>query len=142
MKRCVVDTSVALKWYFPEPGDDKALALWDDTERELIAPDFILLEFANAVWKRTRRGDLHKEEAIEVFSEFRMAGLLLFPLTEVAASALEVAASLGCSVYDATYIATAAILECPLITADLKLFRLSASGPFADLVKLLDTWQS
>lgn len=53
----VVDASVALKWFVPDPGHEAALAILkaDDAEPQLLAPDWLLVEVANALWKQWRR---------------------------------------------------------------------------------------
>jgi predicted nucleic acid-binding protein len=51
----VVDASVVLKWFLPEKDSGLADSLLEDFlngDAELIAPDLILLEAANALWKR------------------------------------------------------------------------------------------
>jgi len=50
----VVDASVAIKWFAPEPLAEAAAEL--RREPELVAPDFLLVEIANVFWKRMRRG--------------------------------------------------------------------------------------
>lgn len=42
----VVDASVALKWFLPEPGHEAALAILDadDAGQPLLAPDWLLVE--------------------------------------------------------------------------------------------------
>jgi predicted nucleic acid-binding protein len=46
----VVDSSVALKWYWNEPDSHAALVLLDSDDR-LIAPDLIVAELCNAAWR-------------------------------------------------------------------------------------------
>jgi len=56
----VVDASVALKWVIPEVGAEAALAL--RAADRLIAPDLIVAECANALWKMVSRGEMSPEE--------------------------------------------------------------------------------
>jgi predicted nucleic acid-binding protein len=53
----VVDASVAVKWFLVEPGDREALALLDGDE-PLIAPELVVAEVVNAVWKRLVSGGI------------------------------------------------------------------------------------
>jgi predicted nucleic acid-binding protein len=69
----VVDASVALKWVIEEPGSDAAVALRSES---LIAPDLWLAEAANALWRRTRLGDLTPEEAVAYFVKLASAPVL------------------------------------------------------------------
>jgi predicted nucleic acid-binding protein len=142
MSSWVVDASVALKWFLPEPGTEKAAALLSDVERgeEIIAPDLILLEVASALRKRVKKAELSKREAGSIVRQLTRARLHLLPSREITQFAFEIASSIGCSVYDAAYLAVAAILERPLVTADAALVRLSCGGGFENLVVLLDEW--
>ena len=47
-------------------------------------------------------------------------------------SAWDVAEQYDRSFYDSVYLALAASVECPLVTADLKLYNRLKSGPFAE----------
>ena len=51
----VIDASVACKWFFNEPlsAEARRLAASDAT---FVAPDMILVECANAAWRRVRDG--------------------------------------------------------------------------------------
>jgi predicted nucleic acid-binding protein len=51
MTRLVVDASVAAKWLVTEPLSDRALALLGGAN-ELIAPDLLLPEVGNILWKQ------------------------------------------------------------------------------------------
>ena len=46
MTRYVIDASVAIKWYLPEPDDDKARLLLVGGH-DLLAPDLMLIEVSN-----------------------------------------------------------------------------------------------
>jgi predicted nucleic acid-binding protein len=58
--RIVIDASVALKWVLAEVNTDAADALLAE---ELIAPSLWLIEAANAMWRRSRRGEFDLVEA-------------------------------------------------------------------------------
>ena len=51
MKNAIIDTSVAMKWFFPEAGSEKALELKDKHikgELTLYTRDLFLYEFTSA----------------------------------------------------------------------------------------------
>lgn len=48
MARLMVDASVALKWFVAETGGDHALRLLQ-SGNDLLAPEYILIELANAL---------------------------------------------------------------------------------------------
>ena len=53
----VIDASVAVQWFAPEPGSDDA-ALLLRTDALFLAPDIMLVEATNAWWKKYRRGEM------------------------------------------------------------------------------------
>jgi predicted nucleic acid-binding protein len=55
MKTLVVDASVVIKWFVPEPGSAAARQLLGQ-DHEFYAPDFLFAETANVLWKKFRRG--------------------------------------------------------------------------------------
>ena len=57
----VVDASVAIKWVIAETGTEQALSL---RRRRITAPDLLIPEGANILWKKARRGELSEAEAI------------------------------------------------------------------------------
>ena len=60
MSEYVVDASVAAKWVIDEPGTFQALKL---RRHVLYAPDLLIAECANIVWKKVRLGELSEPEA-------------------------------------------------------------------------------
>ena len=56
----VIDASVAVKWVVPEVGSEAAIVLLG---RELWAPSLWLAEAANALLKKSRRGEITEDEA-------------------------------------------------------------------------------
>jgi len=114
----VVDASVAVKWYVPERGSDHASGLLARGLR-LLAPDLLLTEFGNTLWKKTRRGELSPREAQHVVTAFASAPpIVLRPSVPLLTAAFEIATRFGRSVYDALYLALAVAEDCFLVTAD------------------------
>ena len=60
MTDLVIDASVAMKWVIDEPGTQQALAL---RRHRLFAPDLLVAECADVLWKKVRRNELSAEEA-------------------------------------------------------------------------------
>jgi predicted nucleic acid-binding protein len=77
---CVVDASVVLKWFLPEPDSaaaDFLLEKFLNDEVELLAPDLMLVEAASALWKRAMvRKKLSANEATLICRD-----LLTLPLS-------------------------------------------------------------
>lgn len=116
MSVAVFDASVALKWLVADHLL-AAPALAARGEFEPVAPSFIQIEVANALWKYVQ-ADL--DDAIEGVA--LLAKLMnLYPDDDLLAPAQRLAARLTHSVYDCLYLALAQRLSCPLVTADRRL---------------------
>ena len=98
----VIDASVALKWVLDEPGQEAADALLDE---ELVAPSLMLIEAANALWRRSRRGEISGEEARERLAELQGAPVTIVPIEHDLLAAADLANTLGHPVYDCLYLA-------------------------------------
>ena len=57
----VIDASVAVKWVVGEDGSAEATRLLHG--RRLAAPELILPECANILWKKATRGEITRDEA-------------------------------------------------------------------------------
>ncbi|HXB75761.1 MAG TPA: type II toxin-antitoxin system VapC family toxin [Candidatus Acidoferrales bacterium] len=131
----VVDASLAVKWFIPEPDSDKAINLLENFRNKsaiLTAPDHIVSEIGSALWKRsTLRKEISVLEALESLKDFLALGLQLHPTPRLVEAALELAGQEHHSPYDMLYVVLAAQLGCEFITADRTLFiRLSTKFPF------------
>lgn len=122
----VIDASIAVKWVIPEVLSERAdrLRAGDD---DLIAPDLLLVEAANALWKKTSRGEISPAEADAAFDLLRQSGIDLRPTPPVVTPALQLARRLAHPVYDCVYLALAAQERATVVTADRRLLRLASS---------------
>jgi predicted nucleic acid-binding protein len=130
MNGYVVDASVAAKWFFEEAHTRESLRLLAPAFR-LAAPDFLLAELDNLVWKRVRRKELSLAEGRKVRAAVRRMPIQLHPFQPLLDPAYEIAAGAGCTVYDSLYVALALLLESPLVTADRGLYEAIHAGPLA-----------
>ena len=122
----VVDASVAAKWLFVEPDTVKARAILgsaENRELQLLAPEILPAEIANALWKRTERGDLDTATAVGLFHEFRKLEFKFCEVPELIGSALSMALRHHHPVYDCLYVALARKEGCDLVTADERLYK-------------------
>ena len=117
----LVDASVALKWFVPEADSETAVALL--TDNQLSAPDLILVEVGNALWKALRRGALDGVTFGEDVERLHEAFAFLHPLPELTIRAAGIARELGHPVYDCVYLACAERRREELVTADLRLLQ-------------------
>lgn len=135
MTRLVIDASVALKWVIPEEGSIPALAL--RREHRFTAPDLLVAESANVLWKQVRRGFLSEEQALSATDVLSKADIDLKPMRPLIAAATRLAIGLNHPAYDCFYLALAAAEACPFVTADERLVRrveAAGSGPEIQLL--------
>ncbi|MBA2936291.1 type II toxin-antitoxin system VapC family toxin [Sphingomonas sp. CGMCC 1.13654] len=128
----VVDASVAVKWVVPEDGEagggtDAALAL---LERGLLAPDFLLAEFGNVLWKKVRRGETAVQQASDALRILPTI-VSLVPAASYMDKAFEIAVALDHPVYDCIYLAVAQVHDVALATADRRLAERCRSSKFS-----------
>jgi predicted nucleic acid-binding protein len=134
--RTVVDASVALKWVFHEPESDAAVALRHD---DLIAPALWLAEATNALWRRTRIGELTTDEASSRLTELLNAPVASLPIEPHLERALGLAMEISHPIYDCIYLALALYHDTHVVTADRRFAAAAGVAGFADRVRLLST---
>jgi predicted nucleic acid-binding protein len=130
MKRFVVDASVAMKWFIPEIHSPAAARLLEE-QLHLCAPDLLVPELGNTLWKKMRRQEVSRSEAAEIVRAIEIMPLEIFPSLPLLDGAFEIATSLNRTVYDSFYLALAVAQNCPLVTADSRLHAAARSSPLA-----------
>ena len=121
MKGFIVDGSVAVKWLVPEQHAVAALRLLHE-DAGLEAPDIILAEVGNVLWKKWRKGELEAEAVPEMMLDFRKIPLQLFDSDYLFIDAWDIAKKYSRSFYDSLYVALAVKNNRRMVTADLKLY--------------------
>ncbi len=114
----VIDASVAVKWVVDEAGTDAAVSL---LAHNLFAPDFMLAECANILWKKHRRGEMTHDEAVLASGVLAGSEVTFVSARPLMETATRLAMALGHPAYDCLYLALAQSRGCPLVTADAKL---------------------
>ncbi|HYD71414.1 type II toxin-antitoxin system VapC family toxin [Azospirillum sp.] len=136
MSGLVIDSSVAVKWFFPEPQADQARALLR-AGMPLVAPDLVIAEASNVAWKKVRMGQATAMQALDLARGLRAMLEEIVPGEVLSARAVEIALALNHPVYDAFYLALAEARDLPLVTADRRLADRAAGTPWASLVRPL-----
>ena len=132
----VVDASIVVKWVIPEALSDKADRVRDGDD-DVLAPDLLLVEVANALWKKTASREISAREADDAFNLVTESGIDLRSTGSLLPRAIEVARRLDHPVYDCVYLALAEREHSAFITADHRLLRrLSARKPGVSVVDL------
>jgi predicted nucleic acid-binding protein len=116
----VVDASVAVKWVIPEVLSDRADAIREQADH-LLAPDLLLPEAANALWKKLIRREITAREAARALDLLMASGLDLRPSAPLLGRALGLARRLRRPVNDCVYLALAQREGATLVTADRRL---------------------
>jgi predicted nucleic acid-binding protein len=138
-EKFVLDCSVAAKWVLPEPDRAPALEWFEryaSGEVLLIAPDLLLAEFASLVAKRNRRKEISAEQAHQAFRLMTKCAPRLFDMRPHLLRALDLSLQYKLSLWDCVYLALALEHDCPVLTADRRLFRAGKVGhPSVRLVR-------
>lgn len=138
-KSLVVDTSVAVKWFFDEPLSDAAIEILTSARtgrRALMVPDLVYPEFGKAVRKRVVRDGLGPEDGALILAAFvRLPFDDVLPSRPLLPAAYRLALEHGCTVYDALFLATARGAGAELVTADERLHR-SVGAATVDVIWL------
>jgi predicted nucleic acid-binding protein len=120
MTSLIVDASVAIKWYLQEIGSDEAHAL-RGTVDDFLAPELVIAEVGNAIWKRRVRGQIEVDEALLVIDRVPRMFSWLSSLRELSDAAMRISATLPHPIYDCFYLALAEREKAPVVTADQRL---------------------
>ena len=139
MNTFVIDASIAIKWVAPERLSEQAIALLDGPK--LVAPDLLIAECANILWKKVMRGEMDRETAVVAAQAIGQVDVELVPSRSFLAAALKLAIELSHPAYDCLYLALALACDARFITADERLERkLQQHGDrrFSDCLLALD----
>ncbi|MGO9022977.1 MAG: type II toxin-antitoxin system VapC family toxin [Beijerinckiaceae bacterium] len=116
MNTVVIDASIAVKWVVEEDGTQAALAL--RKRARLIAPDLLVAECANILWKKVQRGELSKDEALLAARLLGRSEIELLPMRSLLEDVARIAIELDHPAYDCLYLALAMVKDCLFVTAD------------------------
>jgi predicted nucleic acid-binding protein len=133
----IIDASVAIKWFIDENLEANARHIIV-YHRDLQAPDFIVTEVANIVWKKHSRGEIDDSLAQSIVSALPEYFTQFTPTIDLNERALELALELDHPIYDCLYLACAERHEGPVITADKRFFNKLQSTPYKDQAKFLN----
>jgi predicted nucleic acid-binding protein len=117
----VIDASIAVKWVVEEPGTAAALSFLE--QAKLLAPELLVAECANILWKKVRKRELSKDEALLAARLLQGSEIELVPTRALLEPATRIAIELDHPAYDCLYVALAEQNNCPFVTADESLLR-------------------
>lgn len=129
----VVDASVMIKLYVDEIHTAEAEHL-ADARFELHAPELLLPEFGNILWKKCRNDDVDEDTAESIIESFLTRPIVLHSQRPFMMAAFSCAKLFGQAVYDWTYLSLAITLGCRFVTADRKFYLGLRNTPYTKYV--------
>lgn len=141
MKKFVIDASIAVKWYIPEHSSESTLLyldLYKQNQALLIAPDLIIAEVGNVIWKKVTLQEITAEEARQISDLFaNFCPIKLFSGNKLLPTAMELSLNLNLTIYDSLYLSLAVSEEAIMVTADKEIKKKADKSPFASQVLLI-----
>ena len=119
--KIVIDASVLIKWYLPEIHCREAEFLVGDNF-EIHAPELIVPEFGNILWKKYKLGELSADETLNLADEVLKEEITFHAQPPLLRDSLREANANGQTIYDWTYLVLALSLEAKFVTADRRFF--------------------
>jgi predicted nucleic acid-binding protein len=132
VSRIVVDASIALKWYLEEDGSPVAEKL--RTENDIVAPELVIAETINGLWKAVRRKLVPRAQVDAALPRIPAAFAALAPLSGLAEAVWAFAMELDHPAYDTFYLALAVRENCAFATADVRLIEKTKGTRFSRLI--------
>jgi predicted nucleic acid-binding protein len=121
VKTLVIDASIAVKWVIEEDGTPDALTIRQ--RARMIAPELLVPECANILWKKIQRDELTSEQALFAARLLQIAEIELVPMRSLFEAAMRMAIELDHAAYDCLYLSLAIENKCQFVTADERLLR-------------------
>ena len=131
--RCVVDASVGIKQFIPDPLSPKVVDLSARLaypQTEFYVPDLFYIESANILWKYIRAGRYDAAEIQADLATLKALPLRVVSTAELMEEAVNIGLNNGITAYDACYVALSQQVNAPLLTLDERLVRAVAAASY------------
>jgi predicted nucleic acid-binding protein len=135
----VVDASVVVKWYIPEALSNHAGNILTP-EQDLIAPDFLMIEVSNVLWKKVTRNEIKEKEAHYILEHLRSGFLDLMPIDFLVERAFDIGGVLSHPIYDCLYLALAEKEKSKVVTADEKFIACCKKTEWEGFISFIGNW--
>lgn len=130
--RCVLDTSVCIKHFIPDPLSpkvDQLLAHVANFKNQFFVPDLFYIECTNTLWKYIRANLYDAADLANDLATLKGLQLQSVPTVVLIEDAINISINHGISAYDASYVALSQQVGATLLTLDKKLVKaLSATS--------------
>lgn len=115
----VVDPGVVLKWFVEEPLRSQARSLLVN-RHELIAPDILIADVADLVWRKAVCGEIAAEQAAPIVRNIALPSFIsaFVESPRLRNRAFALALQCGQPVHGCFYAACAEAASAPLVSAD------------------------
>jgi predicted nucleic acid-binding protein len=126
MPRLIIDSSVAIKWFVPEPYSVEATRILDEYKAgnyDFLVPDLMYAEFGNIIWRKQRYEGLPAIDADQILQLFQLMRFETTPNARLLEDAYKIAVAYNQTVYDSLYVALSDRESCQFVTADEKLYK-------------------
>lgn len=134
MNRCIIDASVAVKWFFREEElTEQALDLLN-SGTGFVVPDYFYLEMYSVFAKLVRKRFLLPDDARRMQRALNALPVDVLEVKRYRDLALELSIERNIGFYDCLYVIPASISEIPLVTADRRLYRAFKSTKLSSCV--------
>jgi predicted nucleic acid-binding protein len=140
MSDVIVDSSVVVKWFLPEPDSADAVAVRNKVTAaggRLVVLDLVLIEGANAIWKAQRQKKVTISAAQQALGDLQGIPMQIEPAARLLDKAFDIAVKYDRAVYDALFVALAQDLGVQGVTADEPLYN-TTHADFPQIVLLRD----
>lgn len=130
--RCVLDTSVCIKHFIPDPLSpkvDKLLSHVTNVKNKFFVPDLFYIECTNTFWKYIRAGLYDAVDLSKDLATLKSLQLQTVSTVVLIEDAINISLIHNISAYDASYVALSQQVGATLLTLDKKLVKaLSATS--------------
>jgi predicted nucleic acid-binding protein len=124
--RYVVDTSVFIKHFIPDPLSpkvDQLLGHIGNPQNQFFIPDLFYIECTNTLWKYVRAGHYPAAKVAADLATLKGLPFRVVSTVNLMEDAVSIALAYGISAYDASYVALSQRVGTTLLTLDLRLVR-------------------
>ncbi len=130
---CVLDASVCIKHFIPDPFSHKVDTLLTHLahpQTDIYVPDLFYIEMANILWKYFRAGQITDSKIRNDLATLKAFDLRITSTAELMEEAISIAILYDISAYDASYVALSQRVQAPLLTLDNKLLKALVASSF------------
>jgi predicted nucleic acid-binding protein len=131
--KCVLDTSVCIKYFIADPLSPKVIELFAHlsySQTEMFVPDLFYIECANVFLKYVRANMYTSAEVQADLATLKNLPLQAISTADLMEDAANIALNYNISAYDACYVALSQQTRTILLTLDKKLVKALAASSY------------